>query len=223
LRRQIRGFTMLELMIVVTIIGVLSAIAIYAYQLYTTRAKITEGFVFASGAKSSVAEYYSSYNEFPADNASAGLDPAGQITTRYVRSLEILEDGVIQVTFSEPTIEGHTLSLVPSAGASAISWECRSSLPKRFLPASCRASATTPDGAVPEDAAPEAPEAEEAAPPAEPPPVSTPPVSTPPVTTPPVTTPPVSTPPVATPPGRGPPATPPGVGPGGGGPPGQNR
>jgi type IV pilus assembly protein PilA len=214
LRQQNRGFTLLELMIVVTIVGVLSAIAIYGYQSYATRAKVAEGFQIAGGAKTAVAEYHANHDSFPADNASAGLAPADKITTRYVRSLEILEDGEIRVTYSEPTIEGHTLSLVPSAGAGAIRWECRSSLPKRFLPASCQTSATVPAGAVPEDAAPEEPDAGETPPSEEAPPVSTPPVQTPPV----------QTPPVATPPGGGPPTgTRPGVGPGGSGPPGRNR
>src|SRR5210317_654063 len=94
-----QGFTLIELMIVVAIIGILAAIAIPAYQDYTIRAQVSEGLNLASGAKAAVTEYFQDQGIAPADNATAGLEDADQITGKYV-SLVTVANGVITVTYS---------------------------------------------------------------------------------------------------------------------------
>jgi type IV pilus assembly protein PilA len=97
-----KGFTLIELMIVVAIIGILAAIAIPQYQNYVARAQVAEALVLASGAKSAVAEHYMTTGSFPDDNEAAGL--ATTITGNYVASVEVSlsgGNGVITVAFSD--------------------------------------------------------------------------------------------------------------------------
>ena len=95
-----QGFTLIELMIVVAIIGILAAIALPAYQDYTTRARVSEGITLASGAKTAVTEYYSAENEMPSNNESAGLALKTEISGDSVTSVEVIASGAIEVIFS---------------------------------------------------------------------------------------------------------------------------
>jgi type IV pilus assembly protein PilA len=112
LRQMNRGFTLIELMIVVAIIGILAAIAIPAYQDYTIRAKVTEGIGLADAAKTSVAEAYQS-GDMPAVVAlAASWVPT---PTKYVTGVVIAGTGIITVTYSAivPQINAQTLKLTP--------------------------------------------------------------------------------------------------------------
>jgi type IV pilus assembly protein PilA len=140
-----KGFTLIELMIVVAIIAILAAIAIPAYQDYLVRAQVSEGAVLTDGAKTAVAEYYSNTGAFPSQNASAGLATAGSIAGKYVTSVTVTSTGLIKAQFggqSNTAISGDyfTLSAITSAGS--IAWSCgnttNTTVPSKYLPTNCR-------------------------------------------------------------------------------------
>lgn len=123
-----KGFTLIELMIVVAIIGILAAIAIPAYQDYTIRAQVTEGLNLVSAAKAAVAETYSSTSVWPATNAAAGLDLAANITGKYVTSVGVGTGGQITITFGQQAngaINPDTLQMTPYTSLNGdITWRC---------------------------------------------------------------------------------------------------
>jgi len=143
-----QGFTLIELMIVVAIIGILAAIAIPAYQDYTIRAQVSEGLSLMDGAKTAVAEYYTNRGMFPGSNASAGL--SNTITGNYVSGVVVNQSGTsggkIEATFSSTppqkanaAINGKTLDLGAASNGGSISWTCISTtIPQKYLPSSCK-------------------------------------------------------------------------------------
>jgi type IV pilus assembly protein PilA len=136
-----QGFTLIELMIVVAIIGILAAVAIPAYQDYTIRAKVTEGLSLASAGKTAVSEFFASNGSLPASNASAGLALSTSIKGNDVGSVEVVNSGEIRVTFSSATanINGSTLILTPTTVNGAVTWDCRQGdLEPKYRPSSCR-------------------------------------------------------------------------------------
>jgi type IV pilus assembly protein PilA len=132
-----RGFTLIELMIVVTIIGILSAITIPAYVSYVTRAKVAEGLSMSQPVKDRIAEYFALNNAFPPDNAALSLDPPAQLHGRYVQSVEVQAEGVIRVVFGDPALAGQTITLTPTAPDRAVLWDCTTSLPPNLRPKAC--------------------------------------------------------------------------------------
>jgi len=144
-----QGFTLIELMIVVAIIGILAAIAIPAYQDYTIRAQVSEGLNLSAGAKAAVSEFLMDRGAYPTDNTEAGLSAPGQITGKYVGGVTV-NGGTITVNFAgqdaHATLQPGLLVLTPDPGAvgnaalGSVTWTCdvgTTILPKH-LPSACR-------------------------------------------------------------------------------------
>jgi type IV pilus assembly protein PilA len=133
-----QGFTLIELMIVVAIIGILAAVALPAYQDYTIRAQVSEVMSLTQGAKVAVAESFQTTGALPADDAAAGFDGA---SGKYTASVEIAA-GVITSTAgvgANAAIAGETITLTPVADASGVLvWTCAGSIDAKYRPASCR-------------------------------------------------------------------------------------
>lgn len=136
-----RGFTLIELMIVVAIIGILVAIAIPAYQSYTVRAQIAEGITMLKPAKLAVIELYAAAGRWPADNLDARLPPPATISGTYVQAVAVTGN-VIAITFgnnAHSIIQNQALNLAATNVNGIIHWQCSSTtIEDRYLPASCR-------------------------------------------------------------------------------------
>ena len=150
--KQQKGFTLIELMIVIAIIGILAAIAIPAYQDYIVRSKISEGLNMAGAAKLAVAETYDSSGVFPDNNALAGLPGAGSITGSFVSSITVssLGDGTGQVEIlynssvgGNPSANTGLLQLTATPTEGSMTWVCASDsggtpIVNKYLPSNCR-------------------------------------------------------------------------------------
>lgn len=140
-----RGFTLIELMIVVTIIGILAAVAVPMYLDYAVRAQISDGVQLASGAKNAVTEFFQDRGRMPADNTESGLSAASAIQSRYVESVSVgNQDGVITVTFGNDVneaIRGETVTLTANTSdPGSVQWVCASGgvIEEKHLPSACR-------------------------------------------------------------------------------------
>ncbi|ENX8775832.1 pilin, partial [Neisseria gonorrhoeae] len=120
-----KGFTLIELMIVIAIVGILAAVALPAYQDYTARAQVSEAILLAEGQKSAVTEYYLNHGEWPKDNASAGVASASDIKGKYVEKVEV-KNGVVTAQMKpsgvNKEIQGKRLSLWARREAGSVKW-----------------------------------------------------------------------------------------------------
>ena len=145
-----QGFTLIELMIVVAIIGILAAIAIPAYQDYTIRAQVSEGLNLASGAKAAVSESFMDRGVMPLSNLEAGMETAANITGKYVDSVTVA-NGIVTASFASgglfsanASINGAELVLTPDGVTTpgSVNWTCTGGATlganPKWLPSACR-------------------------------------------------------------------------------------
>ncbi|MCL4978740.1 pilin [Neisseria meningitidis] len=122
-----KGFTLIELMIVIAIVGILAAVALPAYQDYTARAQVSEAILLAEGQKSAVTEYYLNHGKWPSNNSSAGVASASDIKGKYVQSVEV-KNGVVTAemksTGVNKEIQGKKLSLWAKRQDGSVKWFC---------------------------------------------------------------------------------------------------
>ena len=150
-----KGFTLIELMIVIAIIGILAAIAIPAYQDYLIRSQASEGLAIASAAKAAVAEFRANKGAWPSDNSAAGVGASSEIQGKYVRSVTVDTGGIIVEFGNEANIDAlrsETVTLQPGVSANGdVIWRCgKGENPSGWVgqdtSAAGDASATTVDG-----------------------------------------------------------------------------
>lgn len=142
MKNQKRGFTLIELMVVLAVIGILASIAIPAYQDYTIRAQVSEGLSLSNSAKAAIAEYYVDRGVWPTDNAEAGLADMNQIIGRYVDQVAVA-DNVIDIRYgndAHTAIFGKSITLTVVDNAGSLVWTCASSgiIKPNHLPSACR-------------------------------------------------------------------------------------
>lgn len=135
-----KGFTLIELMITVAIVGILAAVAIPAYQDYTIKAQVTEGISLADGAKASVAEAHANKGDL-ATMVTSDFTYGGGVG-KYVSGVAVADKGIITATFggdSNKNLSGKVVTLTPTEESSGnLSWKCTSDAADKYVPASCK-------------------------------------------------------------------------------------
>ena len=134
--RRPDGFTIIELMIVMTVIGILSALAIPVYQGYVTRAKVAEATNLIPPFRTAVEDRFAQTGQLPADNASLGVGAPAEEKGRFVRSIAVA-DGAIVATFGDPALADRAITYTPTVTGATLAWHCTSTLPDYLQPTDC--------------------------------------------------------------------------------------
>jgi len=142
MKKKQQGFTLIELMIVVAIIGILASVAISAYQDYTIRAQVAEGLNLSSGAKSAISEYFMDRGVWPTDNVEAGLADKHDIIGKYTEHVDV-GDNIIEVKYgydAHTAIFDEKITITAVDNNGSISWTCASDgvIQAKHLPGACR-------------------------------------------------------------------------------------
>ncbi|HUX82295.1 MAG TPA: pilin [Halothiobacillus sp.] len=142
-----RGFTLIELMIVIAIIGILASIALYAYQDYVIRAQVAEGITLCSGPQLALAEWQSAHPNFPSsgtptNNTSLGLASPSSISGNYTKSVTVINGGEIELLYgnkANSAISAKKCTLSPITNSpGAIRWQATCGFDSRYLPSAWR-------------------------------------------------------------------------------------
>lgn len=138
---QIKGLSLIELMVVVAIIAILSAIAIPAYQDYVVRAQVAEGIGLTTSARVAITTHYGDRGDYPTDNLAAGVATPSSTTGLHVASVTIGDsNGMISVAINgtaSSKLQTQTLTMQVTDNDGSLNWQCSGTEP-RYLPASCR-------------------------------------------------------------------------------------
>jgi type IV pilus assembly protein PilA len=143
MRKKQQGFTLIELMIVVAIIGIVASIAIPLYTDYLIRTQVGEGISLSAGVKVAATEYFQEKGVFATTNAGAGLTVGTDYSGGYVTQVQLIAAGAIQITFgnrAHPNINGAVLTMTPAGNNGSVIWDCNGGalLPNKYVPTSCR-------------------------------------------------------------------------------------
>lgn len=142
MKKRHQGYTLIELMITVAILGILASVAVSAYQTYSVRAQVSEGLNLSGPLQSAVAEFYNDRGAFPADNNDAGILAANNYSGQFVSGISI-NGAVISILYgnrASAQIAGETVTLTAVPNLGSLNWDCASGgvIPDTLLPQICR-------------------------------------------------------------------------------------
>jgi type IV pilus assembly protein PilA len=137
-----KGFSLVEVLIVIAVIGLLTSLAIPAYQSYLVRAQVAEGLALAAPLKNAIATFYNNNGAFPADNIDASVEAAADYSGKYVDSISVT-GAAVEIRYGNDAsamINGQTVRLAATIHDGSVEWSCTSGgfIQEYYLPAACR-------------------------------------------------------------------------------------